>query len=135
MIEKQLTIFLVNKPGVLAEVCKALARHGVNLRALSVSDTVDHAVVRMVVDHVQTAIHVLGDQGALVVETDVLAIQLPNEAGALAKLAGRLAREKINIEYAYGSTGGEAATLFLRVSDTKKAARMLKARGTKRKRG
>ena len=126
MIVKQLTVFLENKPGVLAAVSKALAKQGVNIRALSVSDTVDHAVVRIVVDDTRTAIHVLGEHGALVVETDVLAVQLPDEAGSLADLSTKLARAKVNIEYAYGSTGGESPTLFLRVSDTKKAASMLK---------
>jgi hypothetical protein len=133
MIENQLTVFLVNKPGVLANVCKALAAKKVNIRALSVSDTVDHAVVRMVVSDPRTAVHVLGDHGALVVETEILAVPLSDQVGELAKLAARLAQAKINIEYAYGSTGDSNATIFVRVSDLKKAMSLLGPKKSRRK--
>jgi hypothetical protein len=125
MLEKQLSIFLENKPGVLAEACKALGDRDVNIRGMSVSDTVDHAVVRLIVDDPQTAIHVLGDHGALVVETDVLALKLEDKPGELAKLARKLARAKVNIEYAYGTSAGTEATVFFRVSDVKKALQIL----------
>ena len=131
MIEKQLSIFLENKPGVLARVCGALGARGINIRGLSVSDTVDHAVVRMVVDDSQMALHLLGEHGALVVETDVLAIKLENKPNELAKLAGKLARAKVNVEYAYGSSSDGEGTVFFRVSDTKKALRII-APGKKR---
>ena len=91
MIEKQLSIFLENKPGVLAEVCKTLQAHDINIRGISVSDTVDHAVVRMIVSDPHAAIHILGEHGTLVVETDVLAIELSDSPGELAKLASQLA--------------------------------------------
>jgi hypothetical protein len=106
-------------------MCDALGSHGVNLRGLSVSDTVDHAVVRLVVDDPLKAIHILGEHGALVVETDVLAVKLEHKPGALAKLASRLARAKINIEYAYGTADGGLATIYLRVSDPVRAEQLL----------
>lgn len=127
MVEKQLSIFLENKPGVLAKVCKTLGAQGINIRGLSVSDTVDHAVVRLIVDDPQKAIHVLGDHGALVVETDVLAVQMANQPGELAKMAARLARAKVNIEYAYGSSNSGPGTIFFRVSDVRRALRALSA--------
>jgi hypothetical protein len=125
MIEKQLSIFLENKPGVLAEVCKTLGAHDINIRGLSVSDTVDHAVVRLVVDDPQKAIHILGEHGALVVETDVLAVKMANEPGELARLAAGLARANVNIEYAYGTSNSGLGTVFFRVSDVKKALKAL----------
>ena len=132
MIEKQLSLFLVNKPGVLAEVCKTLGANGINIRGMSISDTVDHAVVRMIVDDPRKAVHVLGDHGVLVVETDVLAVKMGDHPGELAKIARKLARAKINIEYAYGTSNGEAATLFIRVSDARKAKMVLTARPKKK---
>ena len=86
MIEKQLSLFLVNKPGVLADVCQTLADHQINIRGMSVSDTVDHAVVRLIVDDPTKAIHLLGEHGVLVVETDVLAVEVDDQPGALARL-------------------------------------------------
>ena len=125
MIERQLSVLLENKVGVMADVCKALANHGINIQAMSVSDTVDHAVLRIVVDDPRAAIHVLGERGALVVETDVLRIHLDDKPGELGKLAEKLARAKVNIEYAYGTADNQRATLFLRVSDTKTALEVL----------
>lgn len=125
MIEKQLSVFLENKPGVLAEVSKTLGAHGINIRGMSISDTVDHAVVRLIVDDPQKAIHILGEHGTLVVETDVLAVKLDDNPGELAKVARKFARGRVNIEYAYGTSDGTDATLFIRVSDTKKAKQLL----------
>ena len=125
MIARQLSVFLENKPGVLAEVCKELGDHDINIRGVSVSDTVDHAVVRLVVSDPHKAIHVLGEHGALVVETDVLVVKLSDHPGALADLASKFARGKINIEYAYGSSDDTQATVFMRVSDIKKGLRLL----------
>ncbi len=125
MIAKQLSVFLENKPGVLAEVCKTLGDHDINIRGVSVSDRVDHAVVRLIVSDPHKAIHVLGEHGALVVETDVLVVKLPDQPGALGQLAAKFARAKINIEYAYGSSDDTQATVFMRVSDAKKALEIL----------
>jgi len=133
MIVKQLSVFLENKPGVLAEVCHTLGAHGINIRGLSVSDTVDHAVVRLVVTEPQKAIHVLGEHGALVVETDVLEVKVADQPGELAEVAEKFARAKVNIEYAYGSSDDTHATLFIRVSDTKKADALLAAKAAKKK--
>lgn len=136
MIAKQLSLFLVNKPGVLAEVCKTLGASGINIRGMSISDTVDHAVVRMIVDDAHKACHVLGDHGVLVVETDVLAVQVSDHPGELAKIARKLARAKVNIEYAYGTSDGASATMFIRVSDARKAKKILtpvKKKKTKKK--
>ncbi len=126
-VTKQLAIFLENRPGMLARVCDTLAENKINIYAISTSDTVDHSVIRMVVSDYRKALHVFEEHGALVVEDDVLLIEGDNKPGSLAKLAHKLARAKINIEYAYCATPPEAkkGLLILRVADAKKALKVL----------
>src|SRR4051812_20873345 len=100
-ITKQLALFLENRPGTLARVCDALAAAKINIYAISMSDTVDHSVVRMVVSDSRKALHLFEEHGTLVVENDVLMVEGDNKPGSLAKLAHRLAAAKVNIEYAY----------------------------------
>lgn len=126
-IAKQLAIFLENRPGMLARVCDALAAEGINIYALTTSDTIDHAVIRMVVNDYRRALHVFEQRGTLVVEDDVLLVEGSNKPGSLAKIAHKLADARINIEYAYCATPPEAkkGLLVLRVKDVKKALKVL----------
>jgi hypothetical protein len=127
-IVKQLSVFLANKPGTLADVCNELAKAGVNIFALTISDTADHSVVRMVVSNPERALAIFEERGVLTVESKVLTIENSNKPGALAKIAARLAKAKINIEYAYlaSSPGAKRGLLILRVDDTKGALKVLK---------
>jgi hypothetical protein len=129
-IVKQLSIFLENKPGVLARLCDEFAAQGLNITGMSISDTVDHAVVRLIISDPLKARTMLESTSVLVVENDVLLLQLADHPGALAKVAHKLAKAKINIEYAYGTTHTTAhsvgANLVVRVSDTRKALALLK---------
>lgn len=124
---RQLSIFLDNKPGTLADVCKELANAKINIFALSISDTTDYSVVRMVVSEPQKALHLLGERGVLVVDNDVLLIENANKPGTLAEIAQRLAKAKINIEYAYLATSpsSKRGLAVIRVSETKKALKAL----------
>jgi hypothetical protein len=124
---RQLSIFLENKPGTLAKVCDELAAQGINIYALTISDTTDHSVIRMVVSDPQKALHLLGEHGLLVVENNVLVLENSNRPGTLAKMAHALAKAKINIEYAYlaNSRETENGMTVVRVSDTKKALKVL----------
>ena len=126
-VDKQLAIFLENRPGALAAMCETLAEADISLLALTVSDTVDHAVVRIVTDKAAEAIHLLGDAGMLVVESDVLVVEVANQPGALGRIARALAEHSVNIEYAYCTTvaGAENGALVLRVRDPQKAMRVL----------
>jgi len=126
-IVKQLALFLANKPGTLAEVCDELAKAKINIYALTITDTVDHSVVRMVVSDSNRALMILGERGVLVVENEVLMIENSNKPGSLANIAHRLSAAKINIEYAYLATspGSKRGLLILRPSDTKKALKVL----------
>ncbi|MCW8131881.1 MAG: ACT domain-containing protein [Planctomycetota bacterium] len=127
-VEKQLSVFLENKPGALARLYKSFAKANVNVIAISVSDTVDHAVIRMVVSDPQRAIELLEQHGVLVVDNEVLSVRLANRPGALSELAEKLSKSKVNIEYAYGTAGQDknSSLLILRVSDLKKARKVLK---------
>jgi hypothetical protein len=129
-IAKQLAVFLENKPGTLAGVCRELSKRGINIIALSVSDTVDHAVVRMVVSDPMRAGFLLGEHGVLVVESDVVLAEITNRPGALASIAETLAEHKVNIEYAYASAVPTAkkGMCVLRVSDAPKAVRALRGK-------
>ena len=126
-IVKQLALFLENKPGTLGAVCDELAKAKINIFALTISDTVDHSVVRMVVSDTNRALMILGERGVLVVENDVLMIENSNKPGTLARIAHRLAEAKVNIEYAYLATSPNSARglLILRASNSKKALAVL----------
>jgi len=126
-VATQLSLFLENKPGTLAAVCKALADEKINIHAISVSDAVDHAVVRMVVSDPHKALHLLGDHGLLVVERDVLMLEGRSRPGELANIAQTLADNKVNIEYAYSATppGTSKGAMILRVDNLAKARRVL----------
>ncbi|MEO6182041.1 MAG: ACT domain-containing protein [Verrucomicrobiota bacterium] len=126
-ITKQLALFLENRPGTLARVCDALSKAKINIYALSISDTVDHSVVRMVLSEPQKALHLFEEHGTLVVEDDVLMIDGDNKPGSLATIAHKLSAAKVNIEYAYCATSpnSKKGLLILRVSDAKKALKVL----------
>jgi hypothetical protein len=122
-VERQLSLILENRPGVLAEVCSDLGEAGIDIEAIYVENLVDHSVVRMVVSEPDKAIHLLGSAGVLVFENEVMAIPLPDKPGSLARLAERLGKARVNIDYLYASQGAAKgkATIVLRVDDLKRA--------------
>ena len=127
-IVQQLAVFLENKPGALAAVCDALADARINIFGLTVSDTTDHAVVRMVVSNTERAMHLFEAHGTLVVESDVLMIQNDNKPGSLSRIARALSAKKINIDYGYLASmpSAKKGLLILRVPDPKRALTVLK---------
>src|SRR3989338_9193763 len=102
-VEKQLSIFLENRPGGLARICGTLAESGINVLTLSIHDTVDHAIIRLLADRPVKALLILEQLGLYILETDIIVLDLPNQPGALAEISRKLARADINIEYAYCS--------------------------------
>ena len=126
-IARQLSVFLENTPGTLAAVCDELAKEKINIYALTISDTVDHAVVRMVVSDSRRALELFEERGVLVVENEVLMIDGDNRPGSLANIAHRLGKAKINIEYAYLATspGSKRGLAIVRPSNVKKALEVL----------
>jgi hypothetical protein len=100
-IEKQLSVFMENKPGRLSQICNALAENDINIRAMTVHDTVDHAIVRLIVDQPSKALVILEDEGAYTVAQDVVLLDIENKPGLISTIARKLFRADINIEYAY----------------------------------
>jgi hypothetical protein len=123
----EVTARLENKPGRLAKICSALAHEKVDVRALSVMDTVDRSVLRLVTDQVEATKRVLTSLGTEFEEAEVLAVEMENRPGALARVLERLAEEHINIDYAYASTAptpGRALGIF-HTSNQKRALQVL----------
>lgn len=118
-IQPQLAVFLDNRPGTLARTCQALAKSQVNILALSILDTVDHAIIRMIVDRPKEAEEALAKLPAMVQRRDVVVMDVPNQIGALAAIAERLAEAGINLEYAYctSSVSQSAGAIVLRTND------------------
>ena len=123
----QLAVFLSNRPGALARVSDALAKAGINIHALTISDTVDHSVVRMVVSDPTKALMLLGEAGVLALENDVVLIDAVNEPGILSEIAERLGKAGVNIEYLYiaAPMKAERGLMVLRPSDVDKAMKAL----------
>jgi hypothetical protein len=124
----QLAVFMKNIPGTLSEVLNVFSEDNINIEGLMINDAVDHAVVRMVVNYPNRAIHLLGDRGLLVVESDIVAHEMPDVPGELMALTKKLAKTHINISYLYGSTPlrDGKSRIFLQTSDNKKVLRILK---------
>ncbi len=112
---------------MLASVCEALAKEKINIYALTTSDTVDHSVIRMVVSDTRKALLLFEERGTLVVEDDVILIEGSNKPGTLGKIARKLADANVNIEYCYcaGAPTSKKGLLVLRVSDIKKAMKVI----------
>ena len=127
-VKKQFTVCLENKPGQLAKICSALKRAKVNILAISVADSSDNCLVRLVPANTARARGALSKLGLGVSSRDIVAVPLPNKPGALGEVSARLSKARINIDYAYGSVCGECeeAVCILAVSDARKASRLLK---------
>lgn len=126
-IVKQLTILLENTPGALAKVCSGLATKDINILAISVFDTIDSGIIRMLVSDPAHAKTVLVESGFNVIETDVLAVEMTDKPGTLAEIGIQLSKARINIEYAYASVAqenGKSLGIFW-VSNLKKASEIL----------
>jgi len=123
-VRQQLTVAWQNRPGELANVCAVLAEVNVNIDALATAEAGEYGAVRMLVDDVDAARQVFRKAGVAHTTIDVLAIEISNAPGALTEVAGKLAAEKVNIEYFYASAAagtGSALGVF-KVSDPQRAA-------------
>jgi len=126
-VATQFSIFMVNKPGVLAQILGEFARAKINVIAMTVMDSVEHGVLRVVFEAAKNAEAVLSKLNMPYNQTEVLCVNLANKAGALATVAEKLARSHINISYAYCTAGAEGGktTGVLKVADVKKAMKIL----------
>jgi hypothetical protein len=126
-IETQFSIFMVNKPGVLARVLGEFAQDKINIIAMTVVDSMEHGVLRVVFAEPDRARNVLTRLNMPYNETSVLCITLTNQSGALASVAEKLAKSHINISYAYCTAGakGGRTTGILKVADVQRAMKLL----------
>ena len=126
-IAPQFSIFMVNKPGVLAQVLGRFAQAKINIIAMTMMDSVEHGVMRVVFAKPEEAKEVLSHLNMPYNETEVLCVNLTNQSGALAVVAERLAKNHINISYAYCTAGakGGRTTGVLKVADVKRAMKVL----------
>lgn len=100
-IQKQLSVFLENRPGLLAKACSILSEANISILALAIHDTVDNAVVRFLVDNPTKALLLLEEEELYVMEQEVLVLEVLNQAGELTRICQTLASADINISYAY----------------------------------
>lgn len=126
-IAEQFSIFMVNKPGVLAHILSEFAKAKINIIAMTMMDSVEHGVMRVIFTAPKKAEAVLAKLSLSYNQTHVLCVNLTNKSGALASVAEKLAKNHINISYAYCTAGakGGRTTGVLKVTDVKKAIKIL----------
>ena len=118
----QISVFLENRTGQLAQITKLLAEHGVDIRAISIAETADYSLARMIVSNAQEASNVLLEHGDILSMTPVWAVEVPDKPGGLAELLAGLADQTVDVEYMYSlftHTDGYAY-MVLRISDEEK---------------
>jgi len=128
---KQISVFVENRPGAMCEMTKVLANHGVDMRALSLAETEDFGIVRIIVDDIDKASSVLKEEGYIHSATPVLGVAIPDTPGGLNKVLEVLTAGEVNIDYMYaflGTKDGHAYMIF-RVEDADKASAVLAEKG------
>ena len=128
---KQLTIFVQNKQGALVDITETLAKHEVNIRALSIADTQDFGILRLIVNNNEVALQTLSEEGYLLRTTDVVGVKIGDAPGKLSKALKVLDENEINVEYLYAfmARTEKHAYVVLRVADNSKAEAALEKEG------
>ena len=131
MLVKQLSIFVENKPGRLSAIIKLLGEHNVNLSALSLADTTNFGVLRLIADKVDVAQAVLREAGIISKSSDVLAVAIDDTPGSLTRILDLLTEKNISVEYMYAFSAKQEnkALMVFKVDDTQSAEALLKATG------
>lgn len=119
MLVRQVSVFLENKSGRLAEVTRRLREHQIDIRALYIADTTEYGILRMIVDRPEDALRVLADNGFTVSSTSVIAIAVADEPGRLDEALETLSESGISVEYLYAYVGRASAdaVVVMRVED------------------
>lgn len=126
---KQISVFLENTPGILGKFTKVLRDNDINMRAITVAETADFGILRMLVDKHEKCVKILRDNNYLVSITDVIAVNIPDKPGALHEIAKLLGDNNINIEYVYSTLVRREAIIVLRVDDLEKSIKILEDDG------
>jgi len=133
MAVRQISIFLENKIGRLAEITQVLGDKGINIRALAIADTTEFGILRMIVDKPQEAYESLEKKGLTVSQTKVIVVEVEDKPGGLAEVMAILGRASINVEYLYAFVApkGKNALVVLKVKKLKDTIDLLKAQKIK----
>lgn len=130
MFIKQLSVFIENREGRLQEVLEILKQSDVNIISLSLADTADYGLLRLIVSSPEVGKNALSENGFSAMLTDVIAIKLSHRVGKLQELLSAICKASINIEYMYAlSTGKDDASIVLKTSDIDKATKILQEEG------
>lgn len=125
MITKQLTVFLQNESGRLEELTDILSKNNINISALSIAETENYGIMRMIVSDIEKALLALKDADFTVKTTDVLSVECPDMPGALHKTLKSLKNNGIDVSYMYGYSSGGTARLIIKVNNPEKAMELL----------
>lgn len=133
MAIKQLTVFVENKQGTLVSITDTLSKHNINLRALSIAETQDFGILRLIVNDEETAEKILRDAGYLIKKTDVIGVKISDAPGKLSEALNVLDENKINMEYLYAfmARTEKHAYVVIRVEDNAAAETALTNAGFK----
>lgn len=129
MVIKQVSVFIENREGRLEKVSETLAHNDVNIVSLSLADTSEYGMLRMIVSDPEKAKSVLKEAEFSVMLTEVIAIQLPHKIGMLHKVMQVLTKQELSVEYMYTLATGCNASIIVKVSDSEKAMKALQENG------
>lgn len=131
MLIKQLSVFIENKPGGLAPIIEALGKSNVDISALSLADTSEYGILRIIVNNPDLAVTVLKELGVVVKKTDVLAVAMDDTPGGLSKVLEVFVKNDINVDYMYAFVGSvtNKALMVVKVTDSSAAAKALDKAG------
>ena len=131
MSVKQISVFLENAKGRLAEVTRTLSREKINIRALSLADTADFGVLRIIVDNPDRALSILKAHGFVAQVTEVVAVEVEDRPGGLSRILEVLDQDNVNVEYmyAYVEKSRENAIVICRIDDRERALQILEKNG------
>ncbi|WP_415238344.1 ACT domain-containing protein [Seleniivibrio woodruffii] len=124
---QQISVFIENQSGRLYDVTSLLGKSGINIRALSLADTSDFGILRLIVNNPEEAYKILKDNEFTVGRTEVVAVEIKDEPGGLAEILGALSKNEINVEYMYAfvEPEGKRAIMIFRFDETEKAVEKL----------
>ena len=130
MIAKQMSVFIENRKGRLGEVLDVLKANNVNILSLSLADTAEYGLLRVISDNPQAGKTALSAAGFSCMLTDVFIVKVPHTPGALQNILRVISDEELNVEYMYGlSVGGEEASIVVKTSDVDKADTIFAQKG------
>ena len=130
---KQLTVFVENRTGYLSEITELLGKNDLDMKALSIADTKDFGILRLIVNDENKAVKILNENGVVSKITDVIGVKISNKPGALSEVLSALAARDVNVEYLYAflSSSDDGANVVLKATDNDLAEKILAEKGFK----